>query len=258
MNMAKMPAVMAGVTALALGSWGCATKKHVREAIAPVQNQVNEVQKQTADNKQAIGDLDRQVSVADEKAGDAGKLASDANTAAAKANAAAMQAGQRADGANALAQETNNALKGVVDNLDNYRLVDTKKVYFQFGKSNLNKDELAALDDMVKNLASMRTVVIEGEGFTDRGGSKNSNRALSQKRADAVVRYLAAQNIPLRRIHQLGVGEADSGGKANNKEDRRVDVRVFSLNLNAQQQQQGAATPMQSQNSGSTQAMPQQ
>src|SRR5579863_3675269 len=85
MNFAKMPVVVAGVTALSLGSWGCATKKHVREAIAPVQNQVNTVQKETADNKQAIGDLDRQVAVADEKATDAGQKAAEANSAAGRA-----------------------------------------------------------------------------------------------------------------------------------------------------------------------------
>lgn len=252
MNMVKMPAVMAGVTVLALGSWGCATKKHVREAIAPVQNQVNEVQKQTADNKQAIGDLERQVSVADEKAGDAGKMATDAGAAAAKANEAAMRAGQKADGANSLAQETSNSLKGVVDNLDNYRLVDTKKVYFRFGQSSLSKDEQAQLDEMVKNLASMKNVVIEVEGYTDRTGSKNYNLALSQKRAEAVVRYLAAQNVPLRRIHQLGVGEAQSDGRANNKEDRRVDVRVFGLNLGGAE----AAGPMQSQNNAAQVSTP--
>ncbi len=234
MNFAKMPVVVAGVTALSFGSWGCATKKHVREAIAPVQNQVNAVQKETADNKQAIGDLDRQVAVADEKATDAGKKAADANGAASRANDAALQAGQRADGATAMAQETSAALKGVVDNLDNYKLMDSKKVYFRFGKSDLTTDEQSNLDELVKNLASAKNVVIEIEGYTDRTGSKNANLLLSQKRAQAVVRYLAAHDIPLRRIHELGAGELGDGGRRNNKEDRRVDVRVFSLNMSGQ------------------------
>ena len=77
------------LTALSLASVGCATKKHVREAIAPVQNQVNQTQtqvttlegtvkKQGDETKQAIGDLDRQVATADEKAADAGKKAAEA------------------------------------------------------------------------------------------------------------------------------------------------------------------------------------
>ena len=79
------------LTVLPLVSVGCATKKHVREAIAPVQNQVNQTQgqvsaleKQTADNKQEIVDLDRQVSAADEKAVDANNRATAAADAAAR------------------------------------------------------------------------------------------------------------------------------------------------------------------------------
>lgn len=246
MTIMKAPALLAGVTLLSLGNWGClATKKHVQQAIAPVQNQVNEVQKQTADNKQAIGDLDRQVSVADEKATDAGKAAKDANLAAAKANDAALQAGQRADGARSLAQETSDALRGTVDNLDSYKLADTKKVYFGFGKSRLTSDQQQQLDELVKSLGPMKGVVIEVEGYTDRVGAKNYNLTLSQQRADAVVRYLASQNVPLRMIHQLGVGEADTSGRRANKDDRRVDVRVFTRQMPGT----SASPAMQSQNS---------
>jgi outer membrane protein OmpA-like peptidoglycan-associated protein len=249
MTIMKAPALLAGVTLLSLGNWGClATKKHVQQAIAPVQNQVNAVQKQTADNKQAIGDLDRQVSVTDEKATDAGKAAKDANLAAAKANDAALQAGQRADGARSLAQETSDALRGTVDNLDNYRLADTKKVYFSFGKSKLTPDQESQLSDLVKTLGSMKGVVIEVEGYTDRVGAKNYNLTLSQQRADAVVRYLASQNVPLRMIHQLGVGEADTGGRRANKDDRRVDVRVFTRQLPGS----SSSPSMQSQNSSTS------
>src|SRR5690242_19394561 len=63
----RAQAVIAAVATLSLGTWGCATKKHVREAIAPVQQQVNQVQKDTATNKTAIGDLDRTVAGVDEK-----------------------------------------------------------------------------------------------------------------------------------------------------------------------------------------------
>ena len=96
MTISKAQAVFALAT-LSLGTWGCATKKHVREAIAPVQQQVNQVQKDTAANKTAIGDLDRSVASADEKAQDAQRKASDAANAASQANSAAQQAGSRAD-----------------------------------------------------------------------------------------------------------------------------------------------------------------
>src|SRR5690348_7156517 len=113
MTQGKVAAILPAVLGLSLIAGGCATKKHVREAIAPVQNQVNDVQKQTQENHQAIGDLDRQVATADEKASDAGKRASAAADAAANANSAAAQARQQADSANALAQQAQQGVTSV-------------------------------------------------------------------------------------------------------------------------------------------------
>src|SRR5579872_6352673 len=94
MKTANLPVGMLGaVLAAALVTGGCATKKHVREAIAPVQQQVSDIDKRTNENKTAIGDLDRSVATADEKATDAGKRAAQAAEAAAAANRAAQEAG---------------------------------------------------------------------------------------------------------------------------------------------------------------------
>jgi len=60
--------------------------------------------------------------------------------------------------------------------------------------------------------------------------------ALSQRRADAVIRYLAVHNIPVRKIHVVAIGSEDPNAenktRAERKENRRVDVRVYALNLN--------------------------
>jgi outer membrane protein OmpA-like peptidoglycan-associated protein len=74
------------------------------------------------------------------------------------------------------------------------------------------------------------------QGFTDATGSKNTNIALAQKRADEVVRYLTVNhNIPLRKIHVLGVGEenfvADNKTREGRKQNRRVEIKVFALDL---------------------------
>ncbi|HXF28004.1 MAG TPA: OmpA family protein [Verrucomicrobiae bacterium] len=227
------PIVLPGVLALLLATGGCATKKHVAQAIAPVQNQVNTVQKQTDENKTAIGDLDRQVASADEKAMDAGRKAGDAATAASKANDAASQAGQRADSAHTLAEQTGAKLDQTVQNMDNYRLANTEKVLFRFGRADLTKDAKASLDSMAQNVSTMKNYLLEVEGYTDRTGGKNYNLALSQRRADAVVRYLTLHNVPLRKIHQIGVGSealnADNHTREARKQERRVDVRVYAL-----------------------------
>jgi len=230
------------IGALSLGTWGCATKKHVREAIAPVQQQVNQVQKDTESNKSAIGDLDRQVASADEKASDAGRRAQEAANAAAQANTAAQQASSRADQANTLAQQamtSANQANQQFQNLDNYTLSNTAQVFFRVGQSTLSQEAKDQLDQAVANAGNMHNYVIEIEGFADRTGGKAYNLDLARRRADAVVRYLTVdKNVPLRNVRELGVGSefpnAENRTRAQRKENRRVDVKIYSLNLNGQ------------------------
>lgn len=248
MNISKLTVITA-VAGLALMSQGClATKKNVQAQIAPVQAQVNAVQKDTVTNKQSIGDLDRTVAGVDEKAAEAGRRAQEAADAAGRATALAQDAGQRAEGARDAANQVGSRLDQTVANLDNYQLTNTSKVYFGFGKSVLTKDEKAKLDQAIQTIASAKNYVIEVEGYTDRTGGKDYNVALSQHRADAVLRYLAVNNVPPRKIHVIAIGSEDPNAqnktRADRKENRRVDVRVYSLNLNASSgtpQQTGAS-----------------
>lgn len=249
MTLRNSPVLVGLFAAASLASVGCATKKHVREAIAPVQNQVNQtsahvdsLQKQSDEQKQAIGDLDRQVATADEKAVEAGRKAQEAADLAAKANSAATDAGQRADAANNLAQQAQQNVTRVdakFDNINNYKLMTTEQVHFGVGKSALTKEDQAKLDDAIQKLGGMKNYLIEVAGYADRTGDKASNRELSRKRADAVVHYLAVEhNIPLRVIREIGVGsdfpDADNKTREARKENRRVDIKVYSLDLNAE------------------------
>lgn len=246
MTLRNTRAFLGGVTILALTGVGCATKKHVREAIAPVQEQANKtqsrvdtLQKQTDDNKQAIGDLDRQVATADEKAVDAAKKAAEAAESAAKANSAAADAAQRADAANSAVQQTQQKLDQSLQNLDNYKLVNTQPIYFGVNRSTLSKDEQQKLDEAISKIGSMKIYLVEVEGFADRTGPSAYNRELSRKRADAVVHYLAVEHsIPLRSIREIGAGadfpNADNKTRAARKENRRVDVKIYQLDVTGQ------------------------
>ncbi|MBV8817533.1 MAG: OmpA family protein [Acidobacteriaceae bacterium] len=255
MKFGKVPAVVSAVLAASLVSGGCATKKHVREAIAPVQQQVNDVQKQTADNKTAIGDLDRAVATADEKATDAGKRANQAAEAAAAAQNSANQAGQKADAANQAAgqvQQSVSRLDSRVDksfqNLDNYHLVDTKQVYFKSGVSNLDQDAQGQLDQAISAIGNMRNYVIEIEGFADHTGPRAYNVELSRRRAESVVRYLTVEhNVPLRSVRTLGIGADFPNAVNKTREDRhnnrRVDVKIYALDLTGAQGQAATDNP---------------
>jgi outer membrane protein OmpA-like peptidoglycan-associated protein len=232
-----------GVAALSLLTGACATKKNVREAIAPVQNQVNDVQKKTADNTTAIGDLDRNVARVDEKTMEADRKATAAAQAAERANQAASQAQQTATSANTLAQQTmakTGKIEDRINNLDNYKLMTTEKVYFRVNRYELSKEDKEKLDQAIQNLANQKNYVIEVAGYTDKTGTKAANLELSRRRAEAVVRYLTIDhNIPLRKIHDVGAGpdfpDANNKTRADRKENRRVDIRVYALDETAGQ-----------------------
>lgn len=228
---------------MVLSTTGCvATRKYTRNQVAPVEARVTANEKKTSDHASAINELENGLSKTDERAMDADRKARAAQQSADAAQQSATQAGQRADAANQaadaarqLAANTGQRLGEVVDNLDNYQLVNTSNILFPVGVSTLNKAAKEQLDQAVSNIANSKNYVLELQGFTDRTGSKTANLALSERRADAVVRYLTAEKqIPLRRIHVLGQGidpEQKGRNRAARRDARRVEMKVFALNL---------------------------
>ena len=251
------------VATVSLFTGACATKKHVREAISPVQQQLTgvsgqltDVSKKTGENTTAIGDLDRNLAKVDEqsmeagrKATEAGRLAGAAGDAAGKANDNALLANTAAGRASQLAQQSmdqTTRLETMVGNLDNYKLLSVEKVYFNVSRYELTKEDKQKLDHAVESVSSSKSFVIEVAGFTDRTGKLSANLELSRRRAEAVVRYLTVEkNVPLRRIHDVGVGpefpNAVNKTAAERKENRRVDVRIFMLDAQSPATQQAVA-----------------
>src|SRR4030095_8356669 len=91
----------------------------------------------------------------------------------------------------------------------------------------------SVLDEIATQAKTERGYVIEVMGFASADGNENYNRQLSQKRADAVVRYLAENHmIPLRRIiTPFGYGEAepvaDNESREGREQNRRVEVNLL-------------------------------
>src|SRR5262249_40044908 len=82
-------------------------------------------------------------------------------------------------------------------------------------------------------------------GFTDTSGSAAYNLQLSRRRAESVARYLVRQNVPLKNISMIGMGEEQTpellaaevqavDPNATNKDlrspARRVRVRMYTPN----------------------------
>ena len=87
-------------------------------------------------------------------------------------------------------------------------------------------------------------------GGTDSVGSAQYNYDLSQRRADAVVQYLAAKyGVAPHRFYLIGIGKdqyvASNDTSAGRKENRRVQVQLLS-NMNGESQSQTTTSTGQS------------
>jgi outer membrane protein OmpA-like peptidoglycan-associated protein len=218
---------------------GCATKKYVRNTTAPIQAKVDQVGEQTATNSTQINDTRTEVksvderaqsgiSAAQERAATADQHAGDAMNKANTADQHAAQADQKAD----QATQGLNQLRGVVANIDDYKLQTSATVPFNFNRYVLSNDAKHDLDKLADDVKADKRFFIAVEGYTDNVGAKQYNEELSKKRADAVVNYLVLHDIPIYRIHQIGLGEekpVDEGrNRAARAKNRRVEVKVFS------------------------------
>ena len=114
-----------------------------------------------------------------------------------------------------------------ISSLDDFDVVKKVSVLFTVNSATLGKEAKAQLDDLASKAPGGKNYMVEVRGFADPTGNAEKNLELSQRRANAVVQYLAAKhNIPMRRIMvPMGYGETKSGGDA--KQDRRVDVMVL-------------------------------
>ncbi len=105
-------------------------------------------------------------------------------------------------------------------------------VEFESGKATLTSAGQAILDEMAKALLSVRGRRVEIIGHTDGDGSRTSNLALSQARANEVQRYLVAKGAEQGMLSTTGMGpdrpvasNATPEGRARN---RRIEFRVLA------------------------------
>jgi outer membrane protein OmpA-like peptidoglycan-associated protein len=219
---------------------GCATKKYVRNTAAPIQAKVDQVGDQTNRNGEQIEDTRNQVKQVDERAqggiNAAQERASSADQHAATADQHAGEAMTKAGQAAQMGEQNQqelNLLRGVVSNIDDYKVQTAVAVPFQFDKSQLTRDTKQDLDKLADGVKSVKRFFIAVEGFTDKTGSHAYNEALSKRRAEAVVQYLVAKHdIPIFRIHMIGLGDEKPVDEGKNRDarakNRRVEVKVFS------------------------------
>ncbi len=145
------------------------------------------------------------------------------------ARGGAKAAQETADAAVAGVNATNERISA----LDDYVVQSTSTVNFRVNSAVLSPEAKATLDEVASAATSMKGYTIEITGFASSEGGTARNKALSQRRAQAVINYMVeTHNVPLRRIGQsYGFGElqavADNATREGREQNRRVEVKLL-------------------------------
>jgi peptidoglycan-associated lipoprotein len=101
-------------------------------------------------------------------------------------------------------------------------------IRFEFNESSLTPDARSTLEriaDCIKKQNARLTL----EGHADERGTEEYNLQLSNRRADAVKRYLVTLGVTARNLETVGYGETRPAENASNEDawaaNRRVELR---------------------------------
>jgi outer membrane protein OmpA-like peptidoglycan-associated protein len=200
----QVPSSLLYAGCLLLGMSGCvATRGWVREQIAPVSEQVAEVEA---------------------RAGQADTRATQTTRQMGEVEARLGQTTSKAD----------LALK----NLEHLRLEQNfvlgikEGIYFSTNASQLTPEARHAIDGFLQTLGGIDDVFFLVAGYTDSKGSQDHNYTLSQKRAASVARYLITEKgLDPLRVTVAAYGEktplADNTTPQGRLKNRRVEIQVY-------------------------------
>ncbi|MBU8895291.1 OmpA family protein [Corallococcus sp. H22C18031201] len=121
-----------------------------------------------------------------------------------------------------------------------------ESIYFEQNKDVISARSNKLLDTVASILASHPNIQkVRIEGHTDNKGDANYNMDLSQRRAEAVVKYLVNKAVSRERLESKGLGPtqpiADNKTLEGRAKNRRVEFKILG-EAEGVQVQQGAPT----------------
>ena len=106
-------------------------------------------------------------------------------------------------------------------------------IQFETGSNRIRSSSKSILNEVSTIMTQNPSYKLTIAGHTDSVGSSESNARLSQRRADAVKKYLTDKGIPSNRVVAIGYGEdrpvADNINAAGRRQNRRVELSVDSV-----------------------------
>ena len=112
-------------------------------------------------------------------------------------------------------------------------IVITEKIMFEYDKADIRSESIELCDEIVDVIQkNPRIKKISIEGHTDGDGSAKYNKKLSQKRADAVMKYFVDHGVDAARLQSVGHGEdkpiAANDSDEGKEKNRRVEFLILA------------------------------
>ncbi len=118
-------------------------------------------------------------------------------------------------------------------------VIKINNIYYDLGKNDIREDAVFELENtLIPVLIKNPEMRIEIRSHTDHTGSASFNQILSEKRAKAVVNYLASKGIGSERLSSRGFGESAPLVKCDGpvqcteeelQKNRRTEFRIISV-----------------------------
>lgn len=102
-------------------------------------------------------------------------------------------------------------------------------IFFEFGKSELNRKSQNELDRLVKIMEENESIKLKLIGYTDSIGNSENNLILSENRAKAVYNYLVNKGISKNRLEYIGKGEIKSNKNIKLQQHRKVIFKIIEI-----------------------------
>ena len=109
--------------------------------------------------------------------------------------------------------------------------VNLQGVTFGSGNATLTPNAKKVLDGVAEQLLANPKVKIEIQGHTDNQGKPEANRELSERRAKAVVGYLALKGVKTTRMTAVGYGQDVPIADNKNAEGRELNRRIEMIRV---------------------------
>ena len=236
--MRELTKVTVLLTAIVCLASACATRGWVRQALSKQETEmgqrINVVEGRVTDENQRVGQrlegIDSRVNGVEGRLTDVsqrvGERLGGIDSRVKNVEGSVGAAGDLAHGARVKADDVDSRLTRLWRGRHSQKVTDTFEVTFGFDRTDLGDSAQTVLASVLKELQANPSLTVELTGYTDPKGARDYNNQLSQRRAEAVQRFLVDKGVQLSRVRLVGLGPIlDPAAPAEKK--RRVTVRLM-------------------------------